>query len=72
MNITPRPAYFRKRSKVATDENAGRVTEAVWMILENGSYFPLPVFEMRTVESVASRYIPTTISCLTFLLIRVS
>jgi hypothetical protein len=57
---------------VAIEEKAGRVADEVWMFLEKRSYFLLPVFEIRTVESVASRYTPTTISFLHFLLIRIS
>jgi len=60
---TPRPVYSRKRSKVATEAKAGRVPEAIWMVLEKGSYFLLPVFETRTVESVVCRYIRTSEVC---------
>jgi len=72
MNFTPRPAYSREGAKVATEGKTRQVPEAGWIVLEKISYFTLSVFEIRTVESVDSRCIPSTISCLPFLLIRLS
>jgi hypothetical protein len=57
MNFTHRPVYSREGTKLDIEEKAGRVPESVWMVLEKISYFLLPVFEIRTVESLDIRYI---------------
>jgi hypothetical protein len=52
INFTPRPIY-------SIEEEAEWDPEPVCMVSEKRSYFPLPVFETRSVQPVASRYAPT-------------
>jgi hypothetical protein len=57
VNFMDQPLYPRERMPVPIEEGAVWAPESVWTFWKREHFSPLPEFESRTVQPVASQYI---------------